>query len=502
MLAISIDKSSPLSLYQQVYEELRLLILSGRLKSGQKLPSSRELAKHLCISRTISSLGYKMLESEGYISTVPAVGTFVSAEIPDVSLRAAANSHEMDWPIAAPVSCIKISKLANTINEHSSLSFLPVEGLIKLGTNSPSVDDFPLDLWRQITNRVLKEAYGECLGYTPLEGCKPLKSALLNYLNISRAVKCSEDQIIICAGSRQALDLVARAHVDEADLVAIEDPAYGGARQAFQSAQLLGIPLDGSGLQTSKLASLPENVNLIYVTPSHQYPLGSTMALQRRLELLHWANRSGAMIIEDDYDSEFRYGERPIPSLQGLDTANRVVYIGTFSKTIFPALRIGYIVAPPSVAPLYRQMQQSLYGQIPYLEQMVLAQFLAEGHFDRHVRRMRTIYERRRNLARIEFSRVHRKAEIIGDNAGMAFVLRLPEIAATAGAPAARRLRKSDLDTLLKRMSLAGIQMRSTNEFYLNEQMQGIELIIGYGGLSEEQIKYCARTLKRVISEL
>lgn len=486
MLTIALEKDKSKSLYKQVYEQIRQLILEGTLKAGQKLPSSRELARDLCISRTISSLSYKMLESEGYISSQPAVGTFVSSVIPDESLRI---ESELASAARSSSSDLKKSSLANLVEEQGVLSYLPVNQLLKLGTNSPSVADFPIELWRQITARVMKECSSDALGYTPLQGCLPLKSALVEYLKISRGVNCEENQIIICAGSRQALDLVARAHVDEGDTIAIEDPAYGGARQAFQAckANLCGISVDASGVLTSKLAELPESVRLIYLTPSHQYPLGCTLSLQRRLEILQWAAKHGVLLVEDDYDSEFRYGERPIPSLQGLDRSSRVVYIGTFSKTIFPSLRIGYIVAPPSLAPLYVQMQQALYGQIPYLDQMVLAKFLSEGHFERHVRRMRTIYESRRIIAKQEFAKVHRKSEIVGDNAGMAFVLRLPEL---------------DLNTLQKKMSLAGIQMRSTEEFYISEKMKGAELIIGYGGLAEAQIKYCARTLKRAVLEL
>lgn len=507
-LAISVNKTLDQALYLQIYESVKTLILDGRLKPGYKLPSSRELAKDLGVSRTISSLSYKLLESEGYITPQPAVGTFVSSELPEFSLEAPrklggefqVHGHELTQKTQdneqeqGPAKIISgrihpVSNFAKIVDDSYSTP-VTTGDKIGLGFNSPSLRDFPLDLWRKLCNKVLTKNAGLALGYSP-DGCVPLKSSLVKYLSTSRAVKCSEDQIIITAGSKQALDLVARIHLDIGDNVGIENPGYAGAIQSFLAcrASLHPVAIDSQGLISSELLKLPPETRLVYVTPSHQYPLGATLSLQRRLDLLLWATQNSTLIVEDDYDSEFRYGERPIPSLQGLDKGSNVIYIGTFSKTIFPALRIGYIVAPPSLAPLYKKLQYALYGQIPYLDQLVLSEFVSEGHFERHIRRMRTIYSERRDLARREFAKVHRSATIVGDNAGMHFVLRIQTT--------------NQEETLIKRMGFAGVQLRSTKEFYNTARTNSFsEFLIGYAGLTDREIKYSASALKRILSEL
>ncbi|MBX9689197.1 MAG: PLP-dependent aminotransferase family protein [Candidatus Obscuribacterales bacterium] len=485
-LVLELDRNSKMPLYQQVYEGVRQRILTGILAAGQKLPSSRELAKQLAVSRSIATLSYEMLQSEGYIRTKPASGTFVSSDLPERSLTVASNSGASKS--LRTLDKIELSLLAKQIFTEKNVTLDAGSELLELSSNAPSLADFPLELWRQTYSRVCKRIDPTQLSYLGQEGCLALKKRLAEYLNLSRAVKCVAEQIVVCAGSKQALDLVARIHLNQSALVAMEEPGYGGARRAFQScfAELLPVPVDSQGLMISRLKSLMIKPKLIYVTPSHQYPLGGTMSLARRLELLAWSNENDCLIIEDDYDSEFRYGERPIPCLQGLDKNNSVIYIGTLSKTVFPALRLGYIVLPETLHESYASMQHRLYGHPPLLDQLTLAEFLGSGDYEKHLRRMRTLYMQKRELARREFSRVQKKAEILGDNAGMHFVLRLPF--------------KNGLE-IKQRMAAAGIGVRMSSEFY-PASSEYTELLIGFACLSDQEIKSSARILKEILREL
>ena len=255
-----------------------------------------------------------------------------------------------------------------------------------------------MQIWRQIATRHLQSP--NLLDYSSdLLGYKVLREAIAHYLVRSRAVRCEAEQIIIVSGTQQALDLIARLFIDPGDQVVMEEPGYLSARRVFQSqgAEILPISVDSSGLMVEQLQSI-ENlvVKLVYTTPSHQFPTGAILSLPRRLELLAWARQRGAVIVEDDYDSEYRYGEKPIPAMQGLDQNDSVIYIGTFSKVLFPALRIGYLVVPPGLAKIFAQAKRLVDRHSPLLEQCVLADFINEGHLERHLRRMRTLYSQRR----------------------------------------------------------------------------------------------------------
>ncbi|MGH9800054.1 MAG: PLP-dependent aminotransferase family protein, partial [Blastocatellia bacterium] len=312
---------------------------------------------------------------------------------------------------------------------------------------------------------------------TDSRGDQKLRAAICNYLGRSRAVRCSVDQVIIINGSQQAIDLATKILIDRGDTVAVENPGYLGARRAFlaQGAKLVPIPVDENGIVVEKLESKAASQSkLIYVTPSHQFPTGAMLPLPRRLELLKWAERRGAVIIEDDYDSEFRYGSRPIPALQGLSDGGNVIYVGTFSKVLFPSLRIGYVVVPESLAHVFTRARWIADRQTPTLEQLALADFISEGHLERHLRRMRTLYDKRRQaLIRALKFHFEDRVEVLGENAGMHLMAGL-------------RTNFSD-EEVVRRAAEVGVGLVSAKIYYLSDSRSG-EFVFGYGGLSERRI--------------
>jgi GntR family transcriptional regulator/MocR family aminotransferase len=262
----------------------------------------------------------------------------------------------------------------------------------------PALDAFPRALWGRLAARRWRESW-ITLGYCDPAGFAPLREAIATYAAAARGVRCTAEQVIVTAGSQQAIDLAARLLLDPGDRVWVEEPGYTGTRAALRAADACSVPvpMDAEGISVVDGERLAPNARMACVTPSRGYPIGVTMSAARRLALLAWAERAGAWVVEDDYDSEFRYAGRPLPSLQGMDGGGRVIYLGTFSKTLFPALRIGYLIVPPGLAGAFATARAAADRHSPTLEQAVTADFLAEGHFARHVRRMRTLYAERRD---------------------------------------------------------------------------------------------------------
>jgi GntR family transcriptional regulator/MocR family aminotransferase len=264
---------------------------------------------------------------------------------------------------------------------------------------APALDAFPFQLWSRLVVRQARRMPVNNFTYQDSAGYRPLREAIVAHVTVSRQVHCTPEQVMIVSGSQGALDLAARMLIDADDPVWLEDPGYAGARGAFlgAGAQVIPVPVDHEGLVVDRGVQRAPDARLVYLTPSHQFPLGVTMSLARRLALLDWAKRANAYIIEDDYDSEFRFATRPLATLQGLDDANRVIYVGTFSKVLFPSLRIGYMILPPALVDSFLKVRRMIDIHSPMLEQAVLADFMIEGHFTRHLRRMRTLYAERRS---------------------------------------------------------------------------------------------------------
>jgi GntR family transcriptional regulator / MocR family aminotransferase len=388
LLLPSRDKAQPA--YRWLSASLRAAILEGRLRPGTRLPSTRELATQHRLSRGTIVAAFEQLRSEGYLEGTIGSGTYVTKVLPEAWFQVRPKAHSK--PTASRKRLMRLSACATRTRLFEGYESRPTRAF---RPNLPALDLFPMSLWTQIAARLLRNASVNLLmGCEPL-GYFPLRQVVADYLNASRGVRCVPQQIAIVSGVQEALDLMGRLLIDSGDRVLIENPGYSGAAKLFEAfgAKLKAVSLDDQGMQLS-LSKTP-NVRLIYVTPGHQFPLGVTMSLARRLQLLHWAQESGALIFEDDYDSEFRYAGDPIPALQGLDRNDRVLYAGSFSKVLFPSLRLGYLVVPQSFVSAVEATKSLTSRHAPLLDQAVLCDFITQGHFGRHLRRMRLIYAER-----------------------------------------------------------------------------------------------------------
>jgi len=482
--AIALDVESNVPLHRQVYEAFRQLILAGKLSPKQRLPSTRTLAKSLAISRATAVQSYEQLISEGYLQTVGGAGTYVCDRLPEDLLHSKPIEQSKIYCAADNLSLSTYgASLITDAPLYSSRLALPIE--FRYG--QPALDAFPLNLWRQLISRhcrhdrLMLDYANDSLGY------QPLREAIARYLIQSRAVQCNADQVLIVSGSQQALDLVSRVAIDRGDGIAVEDPGYLGARHVFlsQGAKLYPLPVDRSGMLVEKLSQHSPHIKLVYVTPSHQFPTGAVLSLSRRLELLAWAEQAGVLIIEDDYDSEFRYEGRPIPALQGLDRTGSVVYIGTFSKVLFPSLRIAYLVVPPRLVNVFARAKWLADRQSPLLEQYVLADFINEGHLERHIRRMKALYDgRRQALVRSLITYFGDRVTILGENAGMHLMVRLST-------------NLSD-HIIIERAAGVGVGLVSARQYYLENVSTG-EFVLGYADLNATEIEIGVQKLAAVI---
>ena len=386
-----------ISAYRWLYSALRSAILEGRLHPGTRLPATRDLATQYRLSRGTIVNSVEQLKSEGYVQARTGSGTYVSKTLPDELLQVRSNAKAPLPPREQQrgIRAQKFSAYAKRVHLFPNFASRPTRAF---RPNLPALDLFPTTLWAQVAARRLRRVSTNFLmGCEPI-GYLPLRQAVADYLSTSRGVNCTTDQIAIVSGAQEAFDLVARLFLNPGDRVCMENPGYIGAATVFQSlgAKISHVPLDDEGMQLRD--STLRNARLVYVTPGHQFPLGITMSLTRRLQLLESARKSGALILEDDYDSEFRYAGRPVPALQGLDRHALVLFTGSFSKVLFPSLRLGYLVLPADFAERVSATLSITRRHAPLMEQAVLCDFITAGHFGRHLRRMRQIYAERLNV--------------------------------------------------------------------------------------------------------
>lgn len=371
-----------------LYSALRQEILEGRFRPGSRLPATRDVAREYGLSRGTIVAAFEQLKSEGYLESRIGSGTFVTRVLPDVLLRAG----RLETGPSVRPRPRRVSDYGRRVRPFPTLGLRPTRAF---RANQPALDLFPTTLWAQVAARRLRRASTSLLEGDPPLGHPPLREAVADYLVTSRGVRCTADQVAIVSGVQEALDLVVRLFVNPGDRVVMEDPGYIGAALVFEGlgARISAIRLDQEGIELRG----PElrDARLVYLTPAHQFPLGVSMTLSRRLELLESARKSGALIFEDDYDSEYRYAGRPLPALQGLDRHGMVLFAGSFSKVLFPSLRLGYMVVPPDLVDSVAAAQSVTNRHAPTLEQAVLCDFITGGHFARHVRRMREIYAER-----------------------------------------------------------------------------------------------------------
>jgi GntR family transcriptional regulator/MocR family aminotransferase len=377
-------------LYRWFYDELRSAILEGRLATGARLPATRDLAHQYGLARSTVVTAFEQLNSEGYVEGKVGAGTYVSEVLPDELLQV---GKSVAGDTTRPRR-VRWSAYARRIEYFSAGEPSRTRAF---RANQAALDAFPMSLWAQVAARRLRRASTQLLAGGEALGYRPLRQAVAEYLNTSRGVKCSAEQVLIISGVQEALERAARLLLDPGDPVWVEEPGYPGAWIVFRAAgaRVCPVPVDAEGLDLDAGKRRWKRAKLAYVTPAHQFPLGVTMSLRRRLELLDWARRTHTLIFEDDYDSEYRYSGRPIPALQGLDRAGVVIFAGSFNEVLFPALRLAYLVAPTGLVDVFAAAQSASMRYAPLIDQAILCDFIAEGHFARHIRRMRELYAER-----------------------------------------------------------------------------------------------------------
>lgn len=390
-LLVRLDSRGREGLQQQIYWGIRRAILERVIEPGARLSSSRALASDLGVSRTTSLLALEQLQAEGYLTTRAGSGTYVALELPDDPPRAPSEAkpgRTRHPPLSKRGEALVAARPASRRIPGPPRPF-------RLGI--PAIDLFPVRLWGQLYGRRLRSVSVSRLDYGEPAGFVELRRAIAEHVRAARATRCEPDQVFVTAGAQRAMDLLCQLLLDPGDEAWMEEPGYPGARYALTAAgaRIHPVPVDAHGLDVEAGARKAARARLVYVTPSHQFPLGVPMSLPRRLALLQWASRAGAWVIEDDYDAEFRYGARPIPCLHGLDVDGRVVYVGSFSKTLFPALRLGFMIVPADLHEKLVRARRASELHPPRLDQAVLADFMLEGHYERHLRRMRAAYRAR-----------------------------------------------------------------------------------------------------------
>lgn len=464
----------------ELYRQLRQAIVDGRLLPGEALPPSRELARRLRLSRTTVTTAYTRLTAEGMLTGRVGAGTFVSPRASDTAPGARPGRRAGDRHTALRARAVwDAVPLATPYATQAEFDFR--SGL-------PDAAHFPHERWR----RLLARATGAdaVIGgfYGAPAGLPALREAIARHIGVARAVAATGDDVVVTSGMQQALDLVARVLVAPGETVAMEDPGYGPARRLFTSLGLRvhGVPVDEEGIVVREI---PHRARIVYVTPSHQYPLGTVLSLSRRRELLAWALEHGAAIVEDDYDSEFRFDGRPIEPLQTMDAAGHVIYVGTFSKTLLPTLRLGFLVAPPGIREAIHRAKFVTDWHTSLLAQATLAEFIATGMLARHIRRMQRIYGERRELIRTTVARdFPGRLTIVPSSAGL-------HVAAVAD-----RATAAEMTVVAERALAAGVAVQELSRFHVDVPGRP-GLLLGYGGIATERIAPGLARLREVFDE-
>jgi GntR family transcriptional regulator / MocR family aminotransferase len=475
-LAIPISRKGD-PLFRQVYSGVRQAILSGALRPGERLPSTRDLAEQLGLSRTVILLAYDHLLAEGFVTGQAGAGTFVSAGMARNVASGNRGLARMQLSRFGKVVSESIATVNTPLPRPKAPRYNFIYGRSDLTT-------FPFAVWRRLLARQARKGSTKQFDYGSALGNAELRAAICAHLRRSRAVVCDPEQVLIVNGSQQALDLVIRVLVDPGDTVALENPHYDGVRGALRAAgaRLRGVPVDREGLDPARL---PDDARLVFVTPSHQFPTGAILSLDRRLALLDWARRKNAVIVEDDYDGEFHYEGRPLESLQGLDREGRIIYVGTFSRTVFPSMRIGYVIAPKSLVPALTAAKWMSDLHSASLEQQTLANFIAGGMYERHLRRLRKKNAARRSALLESIAKyLGDRVEVTGDG---------------AGAQVALWPRKKVVEQeVVEAAALRGVGIYGMAHCWLGRPARPA-FILGYARLNEQEIREGIRLLASIL---
>ena len=487
LATLRLDASNPIPMFRQLYDAIKQATLTGMLAPGTQLPPTRELAQLLGISRQTVLNAYMHLTAEGFLSGEVGRGTFISDKLP--------------FPTAGKSIQPKSPRLLRPLSERGRRF---VGEAVQLNTHTgmprafrigmPGLDIFPFDVWARLEARRWRKPQHH-LGYDDPAGYAPLREAIAAYLRTARGVQCDAQQVLITSGSQQALFLAASLLLSPGDAAWVEEPGYRGINASLHAvdARVCHIPLDEDGLCVSWAAKHFPDAKLVYVTPSHQQPLGITMSLQRRLELLAWAAEKKVWVVEDDYDSEYRYTGPPLASMQSLDKAGCVIYTGTLSKILFPGLRLGYMVLPPPLVDAFVQGKAIIDRHTATMPQMVLTDFINEGHFSRHIKRTREAYvERRDTLLKALERHLSDELEIGNADAGLHFAV---------------TFRRQRDDRAIVRTALErGIELRALSSFYNASQpncsILPSGLLIGFAAVRDADLKRSALALRDLLKEV
>lgn len=458
-LTITLNAKSDIPLYEQIYEYIKTDIQDGRIPYGEKLPSTRKLSVHLEVSRSTVELAYEQLLAEGYIEAEPCRGYFV-CRIEELYQWKRVNVKEEEPPVKE--------------KEEYLYDFSPW-GI--------DLQSFPYHVWRKLSKDILLGERTELFGRGEPQGEYGLRSVIAGYLYQARGVNCTPNQIIIGAGNDYLLMLLGTV-LGASHKVAFESPTYRQAYRLFEnlSYEVCTVPMDKSGMDTKRLCE--SGADIAYVMPSHQYPLGVVMPVKRRMELLKWASEAeGRYIIEDDYDSEFRYKGKPVPALQGYDAKERVIYIGTFSKSVAPAIRISYLVLPRPLYERYREKSSFLNCTVSRVDQMIVERFIQDGYYERHLNKMRALYKGRHDTLLQALRPMLGRCKITGENAGVHLLLTFPD--------------KTERE-LIEAAKALGIKVYGLSEYHVDSKEEQHTVLLGYANMEEEKIREAAALLEKI----
>lgn len=488
-IALNFNADRKLTLQNEIFERIRMMILDGRIRPGEALPATRVMSDQLRVSRNTISIAYERLRSEGYIETRRSVGTFVSSQLPDSALyagsaRAASSLATQVSGLTDTVSPVRAQSLVNPHSDRLTVDFW---------VGRPDPQSFPLRTWSHLLTRRLLAAGSNLTDYREPWGLRDLREQIATHLRPARGILSDPDDIVIVGGCQDGLNLVCPLLVQDNTPAIIEAPCYQGAAYLFESfrAKLFPVPVDGRGLMVAQLPEVAKGV--LYVTPSHHYPLGVTLQLERRLELLAWASRTQSYVVEDDYDSDFRFQGSPTTALKGLDRVDRVIYLGTFSKCMGPGLRLGYAVVPSGMREAARKMKALMKNGQPWLEQAAMADFMKAGHYVSHLRRIRRRYMAKRETLLLALSRHFGPCTILGDPAGMHIAWELPADLPSASKIEARALKDG-----------VGVYTPTSGGSTYLGQGDGRDriLVLGFSSLTEKEIRLGIERLSRSVQAL
>lgn len=472
-LLVPLDGRSQTPMYEQIYRFIREEIRKGNLKAGERLPSSRILSENLKVSRSTVQLAYDQLSAEGYMETVPYKGCFIADTEGLFKLE--------EGQAGTRTEGVLCSKEEERRSEW--------KGSIDFSPRGIDLENFPFGVWRKLNRDTLVDDNREMFGVGDPRGEMPLREAIRSYLHSARGVNCRAEQIIVGAGSEYLLMLLSRV-LGDGHRIAMEDPTY---KQAYRVLSGQGYPvcpihMDKYGMRTALLRK--SGADVAYVMPSHQYPTGIVMPVKRRQELLNWAyEQEGRYLIEDDYDSEFRYKGMPIPALQGMDQKGRVIYIGTFSKSIAPAIRIGFLVLPPSLLEIYEKKASFYSSTVSRIDQNVLYQFLVKGHYERHLNRMRAVYKGKHDVLLGALKKLEDRFTIYGEHAGLHVLL--------------KHKQGLEEETLIRLAAEKGVRVYGLSSYFISEdgKQDSSTLVLGYATLTQEEIEEGAGLLNEAWKE-